>query len=97
MDDQEYKAWWPLHLRVAKREVLSAEEQAVYVAGKKCLEEEEVLEGSLVRLRQTREEIRGLESEREHLLERRQQLRERVTVLESALSEKMKQLIGVGD
>jgi hypothetical protein len=97
MDEQAYRAWWPLHLRVAKGERLSAEEQAVYAAGKRRLHEEETLEGSLVRLRQTREEIKALEAERERLQERRQQLRERVTVLEAALSEKAKQALGVGD
>lgn len=97
MDEQAYRTWWPLHLRAAKGEMLSAEEQAIYVEGKRRLHEEEALEGSLLRLRQTREEIKALEAERERLQERRRQLRERVTVLESAMSEKAKQALGVGD
>ena len=97
MDEQAYGTWWPLHLRVARGEMLSAEEQALYVEGKRCLHEEEALEGSLIRLRQTRKEIRTLEAERERLQERRRQLRERVTVLESALNEKTKQALGVGN
>jgi predicted nuclease with TOPRIM domain len=97
MDEQAYRTWWPLHLRVARGEMLNAEEQAVYVEGKHRLHEEEALEASLIRLRQTREEIKSLEAERERLQERRRQLRERVTILESALSEKTKHALGVGD
>ncbi len=97
MDEQTYRAWWPLHLRAAKGETLSAEEQAAYLEGKRRLNEEETLDVSLVRLRQTREEIKALEAGRERLQERRRELRERVTLLEAALSEKAKQALGVGD
>ena len=97
MDEQAYRAWWPLHLRAAKGETLSPEEQARYLEGKRILHEEEALEGSLIRLRQTREEIKALEAEREKLQERRRQLREKVAVLEAALSDKAKQALGVGD
>jgi hypothetical protein len=97
MDEQSYRKWWPLHLRAAKGEKLSAEEQALYDEGKRRLHEEEALEGSLVHLRQTREEIKTLEREREQLQKRRLQLQERVAALEAALSEKAKRAIGVGD
>jgi hypothetical protein len=63
MDAQAYRAWWSLHLRAAKGERLSTEEQAVYIAGKRRLQEAEALEGSLVHLRKTREEIRALEKD----------------------------------
>ena len=97
MDEQAFRTWWPLHLRVAKGEELSTEEQEVYAQGKDSLRAEEMLEGSLLRLRQTREEIKILEAERERLQEHRQRLRERVAVLETALSEREKQALGVGD
>ena len=97
MDEQAYRVWWPLHLRVAKGETLSPEQQTLYLEGKRRLHEEETLEGSLALLRQTRAEIKTLEAEREALLERRRQLRERVTLLEASLSDKAKRALGVGE
>ena len=97
MEEQAYREWWPLHLRFAKGEVLSPEEQRAYADGKRRLHEEESLEGSLVRIRQTRADIRALETERKLLQKRRRQLQNRVTALEATLSEKTKQALGVGD
>jgi hypothetical protein len=97
MDEQAYREWWPLHLRFAKGESLSPEEQRAYTEGKRRFREEEALEDSLVRMRKTREEIKALEKERKLLQKRRRQLQNRVTALEAALSEKTKQALGVGD
>jgi hypothetical protein len=33
MDEPSYRAWWPLHLRVARGESLEGEERAAYEAG----------------------------------------------------------------
>jgi hypothetical protein len=40
MDEQQYKTWWPLHLRVALGETLSAAEQSLYEAGRAALRRE---------------------------------------------------------
>ena len=96
MDKQTYQAWWPLHLRAASGETLSAEEQAQYVEGRRRLREEENWASSLVQLQQTRAEIAALEAERERLQAEREQWRERVRHLEAALNENEKRLIGVG-
>ena len=96
MDEQAYRAWWTLHLRAASGEGLSAEEEAAYAEGKQQLHDEENWESSIVQLRETRAEIEALEAERERLQAERQQWRERVRVLEAALSENEKHLLGVG-
>ena len=95
MNEAAYREWWTLHLRVAKGEILSRGEQANYETGRQTLREEERIETSLIQLRQTREEIRNLEAERERL-HAQQHLRERVMALEAALSESAKQALGVG-
>ena len=33
MDEQTYKAWWALHIRVVRSETLNVQEQAAYEAG----------------------------------------------------------------
>ena len=97
MDERAYRAWWPLHLRVAKGEKLTDQELALYAEGKRRLHEEDVLDGSVALLRKTREDVRRLELERQRLQKRRRQLRAKVSALEAALSEKAKQALGVGD
>lgn len=97
MDDQAYRAWRPLHLRAAKGEKLSVEEQAAYLEGKRRLHEEVSLEVSLIQLRKTREEIKALEAERDRLQKRQREYWERAAELEAALSEKAKQALGVGE
>ena len=94
MDEQTYRAWWPLHLRAASGEALSAEEQAQYDEGKCRLREEENWESGLIQLQQTRNEIAALETERERLQIERRQWRERASILEAALNENEKRLIG---
>lgn len=96
MDETTYQAWWPLHLRAASGEALSAEEQAQYDEGKRRLREAESWESGLVQLRQTRAEIAALEAQRERLQAEREQWRERVRTLETALNENEKRLIGAG-
>lgn len=97
MNEAAYREWWTLHLRVAKGEILSREEQTSYETGRQTLREEERIETSLIQLRHTREEIQNLEAERERLHAQQQHLRERVMALEAALSESAKQALGVGD
>jgi hypothetical protein len=42
MNEQQYKAWWQLHRRVAVGEQLSDEEQRIYQSGLAELEAEEM-------------------------------------------------------
>ena len=97
MDEQAYRAWWPLHLRVAKGEELNTAERAGYEEGKKRLHEDETPQADIAALRQTREEIKALEVERHRLQSRRRGLQQKVATLEAALGEKEKQALGVGN
>ncbi|HZO91706.1 MAG TPA: hypothetical protein VFB38_25515 [Chthonomonadaceae bacterium] len=87
MDEQAYKAWWSLHLRKARGETLTPEEQAVYEAGREQLYAEERLNGSIEELRRLRAEIKAMEEEHSQLLERRHEMQERAASLEAALSD----------
>ncbi len=42
MEEKEYQIWWPLHLRVAKGEVLSEDERRIYETNLAALESEEL-------------------------------------------------------
>ena len=49
MPDFDYEAWWSLHLRVAKGEALSAQEEQAYQAGLGHLDSQtEALEGDTI-------------------------------------------------
>jgi hypothetical protein len=54
MDEQTYKAWWPLHLRVAKGENLTDDERAFYETELKQLHDAEQIELAAALLRNTR-------------------------------------------
>jgi hypothetical protein len=88
--------WWELHVRVARGDPLSVEEQAIYDAARRELEEGEVL-GPLQNARQAREELRGLEAERLRLEHRRQQLDAEIAGLERTLAPQVKELLGAGE
>ncbi|MGH9842480.1 MAG: hypothetical protein ACREEM_27370 [Blastocatellia bacterium] len=80
MDEQQYKAWWPLHLRVALGERLSDEEQRFYEAGRAELQAEERAE-----LRQDVTELRALQAQLQALAARDQELaREEMHLREQA-------------
>jgi len=97
MDQTVYQRWWPLHLRAARGEHLSAEERTFYEAGRKQLDQEEVLSQESVAARAAREKLTALEAERVRLQMRRQQLDAEITALEAALNEQTQQLLGVKD
>ena len=80
MDEQQYKAWWPLHLRVALGEALSAEEQRVYEVGRAELQAEEQAE-----LQYDTSELRALQAQLRELTARDQKLaREEALLREQA-------------
>ena len=96
MDQTTYQQWWQLHLRVARGDSLSPDEQSSYHAGRRKLElEERVFETE--QARQAREHLTALEAERTDLERRRQQLDAEIDRWESQLKEPTRQYLGVGD
>ena len=96
MDQTTYRQWWQLHLRVARGDSLSPDEQSSYYAGHRELEREErLLETE--QARQTREHLAALEAEHADLERRRQQLDAEIRRLESQLEDHTRQYLGVGD
>lgn len=96
MDTSEYAAWWQLHLRFARGETLSAEEQSRYEAVRDELDRDDELP-LLASAKHARTDLRRLEAERDELERRRQQLDSRIAALEGRLSSQARQLLGVGE
>jgi predicted RNase H-like nuclease (RuvC/YqgF family) len=96
VDQTTYQQWWQLHLRVARGDSLSPDEQSSYHAGRRELEREErLLETE--QARQAREHLAALEAEHADLERRRQQLDAEIGRLESQLEDPTRQYLGVGD
>jgi hypothetical protein len=83
MTEQEYQAWWQLHVRMARGETLSHEEKARYEAGAKELDAAEKYPSTFERLRTMRARIAELKAEEERLLTEQQALDERIAELEA--------------
>jgi uncharacterized protein YlxW (UPF0749 family) len=96
MDQTTYQQWWQLHLRVARGDFLSPDEQSSYQAGRRELEREERLVETK-EARETREHLAALEAEHADLEKRRQQLNAEIGRLESQLEDHTRQYLGVGD
>ena len=84
MDKEAYEKWWPLHLRVARGEELTEEEQAVYQAGIAELDREESFPGSVEAMRQTQAALRVVEEEYEQLLAEKERLDRKLASIELA-------------
>lgn len=97
MDPHTYQRWWVLHLRAARSENLTAEERALYEAGLKQLQQEEVREGHRAGIRNLRDTVAALQSEHAQLDARRQKLDAEIMALEATLDERTRQLLGVED
>lgn len=76
MVDFDYERWWELHLRNAKNEALSAQEQTEYAAGLSFLDSQDTFVDSdlLDRLRLLRISIRRASEVRADLLARSEEL-----------------------
>ena len=76
MTDFDYERWWELHLRNAKKEVLSAQEQAEYTTGLAFLDSQDTTVDSdlLNRLRLLRIGIRRASEVRTELRARSEEL-----------------------
>ncbi len=98
MDEATHKQWWPLHLRAALGETLSAEEQAVYDAGSKQLDEgeEQSLHGSVEALARSRQQNMELKAEYNRMHQEIQELEQQIALYEERLHTPAKQLLGVG-
>lgn len=96
MNDSRYKEWMLLHLRTARRETLTPEEQAFYQEGQDELYAEEDLSGNADELRQLRTHITEMESQLVQMMEEYRELKAKSEGLESQMPERTRQFIGVG-
>jgi chromosome segregation ATPase len=88
--------WQDLHVRHCRGEALSAQEMAAYLEGRRDLEENESVGFDAAEIRQQREELSRLNAQNEALRKRRELLEREIASLEASLSERAKQLLGVG-
>lgn len=100
MDERSYRAWWPLHLRVAKGETLSADEQTAYEAGLQQLDAEEAEafrpDKEIVDLRELREQVFAADAEHQRLSKQYETMRSEMARLEALLDERTRQALGIG-
>ena len=96
METSAFTAWHNLHVRVARGEKLTADEQAVYESGIRELDSEEQLKGDLGRLRQLRANVARLEAENKRLRTERQELDAKIATVEARLSAETRQELGTG-
>lgn len=85
MTQVEYQQWWQYHIRVARGETLTTEEDAIYRAGIDALDREEAEQlqlASLKNLRQLRAQIQQLTQNLEHFTTRHEQLNRKIADLE---------------
>ncbi len=97
MDNLKYQEWSALHVRSARDEILTEEELAIYERGLKQLHEEEVLAGDTQSIRETREAVMALDSKCDELHGRRQQLKDKIAVLEAAFPPDTRKNLGIGE
>ena len=88
----DYETWWRLHLRTAKGETLTPEEQALYQAGNDYLDGEEanLIKGEWSSLYTLRTQIDQLQQRHADLLQHSNQLDTEI----AALEENIQQLTG---
>lgn len=87
--------WAALHLRVARGETLSDEQNAMYEAVVKRLDETEVYPGTVEQLRQTRALLAALEREHAELTAQFDALRAEITGLEATLDAHSRRALGL--
>lgn len=85
MAQVDYEQWWQYHMRAARGETLTIEEQAIYRAGIDALDREEAEQlqlASLKNLRQLRTQIQQLTQSLEQFTARHEQLNRKIAELE---------------
>jgi hypothetical protein len=95
MDDITYRSWWNLHLRVARGETLTSNQQKEYEIGLSEMHALEDKTGDISRLREKRSEVLGLEAEHESLQQRSSSLEAEIAALELAMNANTRELLGV--
>jgi hypothetical protein len=80
VDRTTYQQWWQLHLRVARGDSLSPDEQSSYHAGRRELEREEQLLQT-TEASESRRHLAALEAEHADLERQRQKLDRRTCIL----------------
>jgi hypothetical protein len=94
-DDKSF--WWALHLRKARGEALSEQEQQVYDAEIARQDREAPgLNHDLAALKAMREQIRFFAQENVQLRGRLTELDRQIRAVEAALSEETQKVLGVG-
>jgi hypothetical protein len=91
MDEKTYKAWWQLHLRVARGETLKPDEKIQYDAGLSALNEEEKEQfrpEKLMALRQLRMQVEQLKATHAQLKDESSLLDNKIANLEKAYQAK---------
>jgi len=83
MDEANYQRWWPLHIKAAKGEALTTDEQSFYDAGLCRLHREEQLHADPEKLNELEAEIARVERENAELASKRLQLETRLRRIES--------------
>ena len=96
MNEATHRQWWPLHIKYAKGEALTPEEQAAYEAGRDQLYANENLNGDVEDLKQLRAHILEMEAQLAQMMEQYRALKARAESLEDRLSEPVKNYLGVG-
>ena len=95
MDESTHERWWPLHIKNAKGEALTPEEQAAYEEGRDQLYADENLDGNVEDLKQLRTHILEMETQLGQMMEQYRALKSKADSLEGQLSEPVKHYIGV--
>jgi hypothetical protein len=97
MDEPAYRAWWALHLRVARGESLDAADRAAYEAGLKQLHREERLEHGAESLRRARATVQTLEAEHTRLHGQRERLDAEIAAMEAMLDAGTREQLALKD
>jgi hypothetical protein len=94
----DWSTWWNLHLRIARGEALSAEEQQLYDA-EVARQDREVppLKTDIESLKTMREQVLALGRENAKLRSRVEELEREIGRVEHSLNDETRQALGVGE
>jgi len=96
-NEAERLDWWELHLRHARGEPLSADEQQQYALALARHDREPDLAGSLESLKKLRTELAAWTQENAQLRSRIESLEQEIHAAEQKLNPQTRELLGVGE
>jgi hypothetical protein len=100
LDEEEYRVWWAMHIRMAKGETLTAVELGDYNAGLRLLDAEDARTmrqgGGLNSLRDMRQRVLAAHAEHQRLANQYETMRSEMARLESLLDDQTRLALGVG-